>query len=72
MLKTLLGVVVELIVAAAIAGFALAVAVPLLTRAELVGANDISTRLVVTGVLVAAAAIALFRPGSAIRRHARR
>jgi hypothetical protein len=72
MLNTLLGVVVELVVAVAIAGLILAVAVPLLTRTDLVGANDISTRAVITGVLIGAVAIALFRPGSALRRHAKR
>jgi hypothetical protein len=72
MLNTLLGVVVELVVAVAIAGLILAVAVPLLTRTDLVGANDFSTRAVITGVLIGAAAIALFRPGSALRRHTKR
>ena len=72
MLKTLLGVVIELVIAAAMAGLILAVAVPLSTRTDLVGTNDISTRAVVTGVLVGAVAIALFRPGSTIRRRMKR
>jgi hypothetical protein len=72
MLKTLLGVVVELLVAVGMAGLILAVAVPLLTRTDLVGANDISTRAVITGVMIGAVAIALFRPGSAIRHHMKR
>jgi hypothetical protein len=72
MLKTLLGVVVELVVATAISGLMLAVAVPFLTRTDLVGANDFSTRVVITAVLVGAVAVALFRPGSAIRRHLKR
>jgi hypothetical protein len=72
MLKTVLGVAVELVIAGAIAGLMLAVAVPLLTRADLGGAEDISTRVVIAGVLAGAVAIALFRPGSAIRRYTKR
>ena len=72
MLKTVLGVVIETVVALATAGFILALVVPLLTRNKLVGANDIFTRVVITGVLVAAVALAVFRPGSAIRRHTKR
>lgn len=72
MLKTMLGVVIEIVVAAATAGLMLALVVPLLTRNHLMGANDVSTRAVITGVLVAAVALALFRPGSAIHRHIKR
>lgn len=68
MLKTVLGVVVETLVAVATAGLLLALVVPFLTRRDLVGANDISTRAVITGVLVGAVALAIFRPGSAIHR----
>ena len=72
MLKTVLGVVVEIVVAVATAGLLLAVVVPFLTRRDLVGANDISTRAVITGVLVGAVALALFRPGSVIHRRLKR
>ena len=72
MVKTMLGVVGEILLAAALAGVLLAVVVPFLTRADLMGANDLSTRGVITGVLVGAVAIAIFRPGSAIRRHMKR
>lgn len=72
MLKTVLGAVVEILVAVATAGLLLAVVVPLLTRRDVVGANDIWAQVVITGVLVGAVALALFRPGSAIhRRHKR-
>lgn len=72
MLKTLLSVVVEVLVAAAIAGLLLAVVVPFLTRTDVVGANDIRSQVVITGVLVGAVVLALFRPGSAIRRRMKR
>ena len=72
MLKALLGIVIEMLLAAAIAGLLLAVAVPVLTRTNVVGANDVPTKVVITGVLVAAVMIALVRPGSAIRRHMKR
>jgi hypothetical protein len=72
MLKTVLGVVIEVLVAAALAGLLLAVVVPLVTRRNLVDANDIATRAVITGVLVGAVALALFRPGSVIHRRLKR
>src|SRR5688572_17854879 len=72
MLKTLLGVIVELVVATALSGLMLAVAVPFFTRTDLMGADDVSTRVVITAVLVGAVAVALFRPSSAIRRHGKR
>ena len=72
MLKTVLGVVVEMLVSVATAGLLLAVVVPLLTRRNLVDAGDISTRAVITGVLVGAVALALFRPGSVIQRRLKR
>jgi hypothetical protein len=72
MLKTLLSVVVEVLVAAAIAGLLLAVVVPVLTRTEVVGANDVPTQVVITGVLVGAVALALLRPGSALRHRVKR
>jgi type III secretory pathway component EscR len=72
MLKTVLGVVVEVLIAMATAGLLLAVVVPLLTRRDLLGANDIPTRAVITGVLIGAVALALFRPGSVIHRRLKR
>lgn len=72
MLKTLLGVVVEILIAVAVAGLILALVVPLLHRNESVGTNDVTARAVITGVLVGAVALALFRPGSAIHRRIKR
>lgn len=72
MLKTVLGVVVEILVAVATAGLLLAVVLPLLTRNDFVGASNSSTRAVITGVLVGAVALALFRPGSVFHRRRKR
>ncbi len=69
MLKLLLGVLIEVFVGVSLAGLILALAIPLLNRNDLQGANDITARTVITGVLVGVVAVALFRPGSAIRRY---
>jgi len=70
--KAVLGVVVEVFVAVATAGLVLAVLMPLLIRNDLVGTNDIAARGIVTAVLGGSVALALFRPGSAIRRRHKR
>jgi hypothetical protein len=72
MLKLLLGVVIEVLVAVALAGLILALAIPLMNRNDLVNGNDLASRVVIIGVLVGALAVALFRPGSAIHRYIRR
>lgn len=72
MLKLLLGIVLELFVAVALAGLILALAIPLLHRNDLAGTNDAASGVVIIGVLAGAIAVALFRPGSAIQRHLRR
>jgi hypothetical protein len=72
MLKLLLGVVIEVFVAVLIAGLILALAIPLLNANELAGAGDIMGRTIITSVLVGAVAVALFRPGSAIRSSLKR
>jgi hypothetical protein len=72
MLKLLLGVVIEVLVGVLVAGLILALAIPLLNRNDLVGANDIAARIIIVGVLVGAVALALFRPGSAIHRYIKR
>ncbi len=72
MRNAVLSVVIEILVAVATAGLLLAVLIPLLTRTDLVGANDIAARAVITVVLVGAVALALFRPGSPIRRWGKR
>ena len=69
MLKLLLGVVIELLVSTMVAGLILALAIPLLNRSNMVGANDATARIMIIGVLIGALAIALFRPGSAIHRY---
>jgi len=68
MLKTLLGVVLEILVAVAVAGLILALVVPLLHRSNLVGTDDVTARAVIIGVLLVAVAVAIFRPGSATHR----
>ena len=69
MLKLLLGVVIELLVGTMVAGLILALVIPLLNRSDLADGNDVTSQIVITGVLIGAVAIALFRPGSAINRY---
>lgn len=72
MLKLVLGIAIELFVAVALAGLILGLAVPLLNRNDLAGANDAASRAVIIGVLAGAVAVALLRPGSAIHRYVKR
>ena len=72
MRNLVVGVVIELFVAVAFAGLILALAIPLLNRTAEVAANDVRASVIIAGVLGLSVAIALFRPGSAIRRHIRR
>jgi uncharacterized protein YqgC (DUF456 family) len=72
MLKLLLGVVIEVFVGVSLGGLILALTIPLLSRSELLDAHDITARTVVVGVLVAAVAVAVLRPDSAIHRHMKR
>ena len=72
MLKLLLGIVIEVLVAVALAGLILALAIPLMNRNDLINGNDLASRVVITSVLAGAVAIALFRPGSAIHRYIKR
>jgi len=72
MLTLLLGIVIEVLVAVALAGLILALAIPLMNRTDLINGNDFASRVVITGVLAAALAVALFRPGSAIHRYIKR
>ena len=71
-MKLLLSVIIEVIIGVSLAGVVLAIAVPMLHSADLLGANDLTSTIVIVGVLVVAVAIALFRPGSAIHRRIRR
>ena len=72
MLKLLLGVVVEVATAMFIAGLVLAIVIPLLNGTVLATIGDTTSSSVIIGVLVAALAIALLRPGSAMRRYRKR
>ncbi len=72
MLKLLLGVLIELFVGVLVAGLILAMAIPLMNRNDLAGADDITATAVIVGVLAVAVAIALFRRGSAIHRYLNR
>jgi hypothetical protein len=72
MLKLLLGVVIELFVGISLAGVILALTIPLLHYSSPPGAHDSATRTIIIGVLGSAVAVALFRPGSAIRRYTKR
>jgi ABC-type Mn2+/Zn2+ transport system permease subunit len=67
MLKLLLGLVIEVFVGVLLAGLILALAIPLLTRNDL--ADDVASRIIIVSVLAGIIAVALFRPGSAIRRY---
>ena len=72
MRKLLIGVLIEVFVGVAFAGVILALAIPLMNRTPDVAANDVMAKAVIVGVLALSIAIAIFRPGSAIRRHLRR
>ena len=69
MRKLLLGVLIEVFVAVSLAGIVLALVIPVLNRSGSAGARDPTTAVVIVGVLVAAVALAVLRPGSALRRH---
>jgi hypothetical protein len=69
MLKLLLSVLIELFIGVSLAGVVLALVIPALNLVDSSGGRGPSAAIVVAGVLIAAVAIALFRPGSAIRRY---
>jgi len=71
-MKLLLNVIIEVVIGVSLAGVILAVAVPMLHSADLLGTNELTSAIVIVGLLVVAVAIALFRPGSAIHRRIRR
>jgi hypothetical protein len=71
-LRLLFGVVVEVVLAMMLAGLVLAAAIPLLNRGGLITIGDLTSTIVIVGVIVGALALALFRPGSTIRRHLER
>lgn len=72
MSKLLLGVFIEVFVAVSLAGIVLALVIPVLNRAGSAGVGDPAGTVVIVGVLVAAVAIAVLRPGSAVRRYVKR
>jgi hypothetical protein len=72
MLKLLFGVIVEVIIGVSLAGIILALVIPGLSLFDAAGQRDSTATIIIVGVLAAALAVALFRPGSAIRRYGRR
>ena len=72
MMKLLLGVAIEIFVGVSVAGGILALLIPALTLSDAIGEHDRGVIAAVVGVLIVSVAVALFRPGSAIRRYARR
>ena len=72
MMKLLLGVVIELFIAVSAAGGILALLIPALSSSDAVGDREDGVIVAVIGVLIVSVAVALFRPGSAIRRYAKR
>ena len=69
MTKLLLGMLIEAFIAISLAGVILALVVPALSLYDSASQPDLAATIVIVGVLVAAVAAALFRPGSAIRRY---
>ena len=72
MLKLLLGIGVEIVVAVPFAGLILALAVPFVNRSLPGGAGESVLGILIIVVLAGTVGVALFRPGSAIRRHINR
>jgi hypothetical protein len=72
MLTLLFRIVVEVFVGVSLAGVILALLIPALSLTDAVGQRDTWVMAAIVGVLISTVAFALFRPGSAIRRHARR
>jgi len=70
--KLLLSIIIEACVAVSVAGVILALVVPALKSSDSGGERDPAAAAVIVAVLVVAMAVALFRPGSAIRRYTRR
>jgi predicted permease len=68
MAKLFISLICEIIVAISLAGFLLAIIVPLLNRYRQTEAGDIVHALVIGGVIVSVAAVVMFRPGGAINR----
>ena len=71
-MKLLLGVLIEICVGVSVAGGILALLIPALSRSDALGERDRAAIAAVVGVLIVSVVVALFRPGSAIRRYAKR
>jgi hypothetical protein len=67
-LKLMLAVVAEAILGLAVGAGILATVVPVLLRRGLIAAGDAPGSVVVVLVLISGAAVAILRPGSALRR----
>jgi hypothetical protein len=72
MLKLMLGIGVEILAAVLFAGLILALAIPLLNRSVAGGVGESALATVIVVVLAGTVGVALFRPGSTIRRHMKR
>jgi hypothetical protein len=72
MMKLLLGIFIEVCIAVSLAGIILALVVPVLNMSGAIDYRELTATVVIVGVLVAAVAVALFRPGSAIHRYFKR
>lgn len=72
MFKLLLGIALEAFVAISVAGIILALVIPALNQTGAADRGDATASIVIVGVLVAAVAAAVFRPGSALRRYRER
>ena len=71
-MKLLISILVEAIVGISLAGFALAILVPVLNRHRPASADDLPVTILIVAVIVFVTAGVLFRPGSAINRRSRR
>ena len=71
MMKLLLGVAIELFVGVSVAGGILSLLIPALSLSDGLGERDVRVIAAVVGVLLVSVGVALFRPGSAIRRYAK-
>ena len=69
-MSLLLGIVIEIFVGVSVAGGILALLIPALPGGVNGGRWDVVAA--VAGVLIVSVTVALFRPGSAIRRYVRR
>jgi hypothetical protein len=68
MMKLLFLVLLEVVVAIAIAGGILAAVVPVLVEHHTMNPGDLRGSVLIVGVMVMAVGAMLFRPGSALRR----